>query len=313
MNDYNEYTYGRTLRFFDAYYPYDTEDVHYANVMLSMSQCKTIDELIEVRERLKEKIKKIGGVDTLDKLPKNIIDALSTSVSSNNSKVRFQHWTSNLRDNLKSDVDSCYDENVFRIFQKSDTITENSCGECFVNMTYCTPNSSYKNKIISEAKERAGIDVSVLLAEIAKRYREFEEHWKTYQTFKEGMNGYDAAKLAVEDDFDYLKQFNWRLLPSQKLLYSKIDREEIKRRELQLKLLKERKEQRERVAKEEEERKQKEYRKKAIAIIIIKIVIFAIIFVAIMALLVQIPSGVWNWIIAFIVWLAIMKTILSKM
>ena len=58
MNDYNEYTYGRTLRFFEAYYPYDTEDVHYANVMLSMNQCKTIDELIAVRERLKEKIKK---------------------------------------------------------------------------------------------------------------------------------------------------------------------------------------------------------------------------------------------------------------
>lgn len=307
MNDYNEYTYGRTLRFFEAYYPYDTEDVHYANVMLSMNQCKTIDELIAVRERLKEKIKKIGGVDTLDKLPKNIIDALSTSVSSNNTIVRFQHWTINLRDNLKSDVDSCYDENVFRLFQKSNSITENSCGECFVNMTYCTPNSSYKDKIISEAKERTGIDVSVLLAEIAKRYREFGEHWKTYLTFKEGMNGYDAAKLAVEDDFGYLKQFNWRLLPNQKLLYSKIDREEIKRRELQAKLLKERKEQRERLAIEAEVKKRRENRKWAIA----KIIIGVILFVGVMALLVQIPGVVWNWIIAFLLWLAIMKSLLK--
>ena len=240
----------------------------------------------------------------MDKLPKNIIDALSTSVSSNNTIVRFQHWTINLRDNLKSDVDSCYDENVFRLFQKSNSITENSCGECFVNMTYCTPNSSYKDKIISEAKERTGIDVSVLLAEIAKRYREFGEHWKTYLTFKEGMNGYDAAKLAVEDDFGYLKQFNWRLLPNQKLLYSKIDREEIKRRELQAKLLKERKEQRERLAIEAEVKKRRENRKWAIA----KIIIGVILFVGVMALLVQIPGVVWNWIIAFLLWLAIMKS-----
>ena len=60
MDNFESYTYARTLRFFEAYYPYDNEDIHYANVMLSMNQCKTIDELIAVRECLKEKIKKIG-------------------------------------------------------------------------------------------------------------------------------------------------------------------------------------------------------------------------------------------------------------
>ena len=59
MDSYDKYTYARTLRFLEAYYPYDNEDFHYADVMLSMNQCKTIDELIAVRERLKEKVEKM--------------------------------------------------------------------------------------------------------------------------------------------------------------------------------------------------------------------------------------------------------------
>lgn len=306
MNKYGKYTYGRTLRFFEAYYPYDTEDVHYADVMLSMNQCTTIDELIEIRERLRGKIKKIGGVDILDKLPKKLIESLSKSTSSSNV---YQHWTITVQDNLRIDVNSCYDENLFRLFNESKEITEKICGECFVNMTYCTPQCIYKDKIISEAKERGGIDVSGLLKMIAKRYREFNEHWNTYKTFKEGMNGYNAAKLAVEEDFEYLKQFNWRLLPWQKSLYSKIDREEVKKKELQAKLLKERKEKRKREEKEEIERKHKIQRKWAI----VKIILGILLFVGIIFLLAQIPSGVWNWIWAIIVYLAIMKTILKKM
>ena len=37
MDNFETYTYARTLRFLKAYYPYDYEDVHYANVMLSIS------------------------------------------------------------------------------------------------------------------------------------------------------------------------------------------------------------------------------------------------------------------------------------
>lgn len=87
------------------------------------------------------------------------------------------------------------------------------------------------------------------------------------------MNGYNAAKLAVEDDLEYLRQFNWRLLPWQKSLYSKIDRVEIKERELQTKLLKERKEERERESAIEKAKEQKRKRN----ITIIKIVIIAIV------------------------------------
>ena len=46
MDIFDSYTYARTLRFFEAYYPYDNEDVHYADIMLSMNQLNTIDELI---------------------------------------------------------------------------------------------------------------------------------------------------------------------------------------------------------------------------------------------------------------------------
>lgn len=289
MEKYGEYTYGRTLRFFEAYYPYDTEDVHYANVMLSMNQCKTIDELIAVRERLKEKAEKVRSYTILDKIPKNIIDELSKVAKMDS--VLYNDKTYRIKSNIELDANSCYDENLFRLFKESKEITEASCGECFVNMTNCEPNSAYYDKIITEAKERAGLDVSGLLNTIARRYKEFGDHWRVYNGFKEGMNGYNAAKKAVEDDLEYLKKFNWRLLPKQKSLYSEIDRVE-KRKAIKA-----------------EVKKRKDNRKWVIA----KIIFFAIVFVAIMAILVQIPSGVWNWIFAFIVWFAIMKTILSKM
>ena len=82
MGKFDEYTYGRTLRFFEAYYPYDTEDVRYADVMLSMNQCTTIDELITIRERLKGKVKSIDYYGLANKVPKDIIDELSNSTPS---------------------------------------------------------------------------------------------------------------------------------------------------------------------------------------------------------------------------------------
>lgn len=289
MDSLNKYTYGRTLRFFEAYYPYDTEDVHYADVMLSMNQCETIDELISVREQLKEKAKKIRDYKILNKIPSNIIDELSNVAKMDS--ILSQDKTYKIKSNIESDINSCYDENLFRLFKENKEITETSCGECFVNMTSCTPQCTYMDKIISEAKEKASIDVSGLLKMIAKRYREFGEHWNTYQTFKEGMNGYNAAKLAVEDDLDYLKQFNWRLLPEQKLLYSKIDREGIRK------------------AIEAEVMKRKENGKW----LIVQIIIVAIVLVAIIVLLHPILSGLMNWIFAFCLWYLVMKAILSRM
>ena len=52
MNDYSKYSYERTLRFFEAYYPYDTEKVNYADLMLSMNKQSTIDELLSIRNRI---------------------------------------------------------------------------------------------------------------------------------------------------------------------------------------------------------------------------------------------------------------------
>ena len=55
MNDYSKYRYARTLQFFEAYYPYDTENVNYAELLLSMDKLSTIDELFSVRERIIDK------------------------------------------------------------------------------------------------------------------------------------------------------------------------------------------------------------------------------------------------------------------
>lgn len=227
MDKFDEYTYARTLRFFEAYYPYDTEDVHYDDMMLSMSQCKTIDELITIRECVKEKIEKIGRSETYGMLPKDIIEELSEK----SSIYSYQPWSITVKDNLRSDVNTCYDENVLRLLEKNESISANVCGECFINLSYCWERSPYKAKIIDIANKKANIDVSELLETIAKQKKGFNEHWDNYKGFKVGMNGYNKAKEVVIGDFEYLKQFNWRLLPWEKSMYREIDKEEIRIRE----------------------------------------------------------------------------------
>lgn len=220
MNDYSNYSYGRILRFFDAYYPYDNEDIHYSEVIISMNQCSTIDELISIRERLKEKVKKITDFKIL---PKDIIKELSI--------INNRQLYGSIQDNLIHDIDSCYDENILRLLSESDNITEQLCGECFINLSYCFELSENKDLIIQLANERAKIDVSELLVTIAKRYESFKEHWIEFKRFNKEMNGYNSAKKVVEEDFEYLKKFKWRLLPWEKEYYFEIDREEQQKKE----------------------------------------------------------------------------------
>ena len=304
MENLDNFSYARTLRFFDAYYPYDVEDVHYAEVLLSMNTCLSIDDLLSVREFVKEKITKISQ-SSVEKLPDDISKELSECVS------KVLGWNNisfnRLKDNLRADVNSCYDENLFRLFKESKTITTDICGECFINLSFCSKYSKYKDLISHEAKERGNIDVSGLLETIAKRYEGFRTHWNEFKGFKEGMNGYAAAKQVVEDDFDYLKQFNWRLLPWEKSYYSEIDREEIRKRDEQVKIQKDNQIEKERQKKDEEKIRQEEEYRKERNNTIIKIIIGVIVCVPIVILLVQIPSEVWNWIIAILVILALMK------
>ena len=124
MADSDKYDYGRTLRFFEAYYPYDNEDVHYADVLLSMGNASSIDELISIRERIKKKIDNLDS-SKYNEIPKNIIDDISKSIS------YFSSYSEPLRSrvnsNLRQDVNSCYDENLFRLFKECSTITAESC------------------------------------------------------------------------------------------------------------------------------------------------------------------------------------------
>jgi hypothetical protein len=304
MENIDNYPHARTLRFFEAYYPYDVEDVHYSEVLMLMNVCSSIDELISVREFVKGKISKISQ-SSIEKIPDDISKELSECIS------KVLSWNiicfHRLKRNLRADVNSCYDENIFRLFKECKTITEDFCGECFINLSFCSKYSKYKDLISHEAKERAGLHVSELLETIAKRYEDFRKHWHEYKEFKEEMNGYNEAKQTVEEDFEYLKQFNWRLLPWQKSYYSEIDREEIKKREDTKNLQNERRTEREQKIKKVEIIQQKEELKKERNSTVIKIVIGVIICVPLVILLVQIPSQVWNWIIAILIILALLK------
>ena len=214
------YSYARTLRFFDAYYPYDVEDVHYADMMLAMSLCDTIDELLALRLSLIQKLESGINQDALERVPDEIkkeltkCDLKSDTLNDNSFKQMIFY--------LIRDIDTCYNENIVRLLRAQDNITEAICGECFINLTISPNSVEYKDQIIQVAREKSNIDVSELLEIIAKRYIDFRDHWHSYLKFKEGMNGYAAARQLVVDDFEYLRQFNWRLLPWQKDLYSEL-------------------------------------------------------------------------------------------
>lgn len=302
MNDYNEYTYNRTLQFFEAYYPYDVEDVHYSEVLLSMNQCTSIDKMMAVRERLKDKVNKGVIQSNLEKIPDEIIKQLAKC----GSRIVVQNTPSfkGLKAHLNADIDTCYNENIVRLLQEKDTITAEFCGECFVNLSNCSNNIEKKNIIIQIAKERADLDVKDLLETISKRYKDLRKHWNKYKGFKKGMNEYIPAKKAVEDDFNYLKQFNWRLLPQQKSLYSEIDREELKKREEETKLRRKRKEEREKKKIEEEKRKFEEERYNYMMKIGIGVTVFVVILVL---SCMYVSPEVMNWILAILIILALLK------
>lgn len=309
MKDYSEYSYRRALRFFEAYYPYDVEPVHYEEVMLSMTQCKTIDELLSVRERLKKKIKKIDLYLT-NKLPEDIFNEI-TSCDSRVSTIYFDK----IKTNLIADVNSCYDENIFRLLRENETVTANACGECFINLSTSSTHSQFKDLIIQEAKERANVDVTELLDSISKRREDFEKHWSTLNGFKKEMNGYFPAKQTVEEDFTYLKQFNWRLLPNEKALYSIIDIEEIGKRKEREKLRKEHEvkrikqiEEKWKLRKKENEiKKRKILIRKTWAKIIGIILLVMVIIYLLITVLPPIDGTIMNWFFAIIVILALLK------
>jgi hypothetical protein len=158
----------------------------------------------------------------LEKMPDEISKELSECVSKDVAWNMSCFKT--MKDHLKIDIDTCYNENIVRLLRERETITELFCGECFVNLSFSSNIFEYKDQITQIAKEKSNLDVSTLLETIYKRHEDFKTHWNSYKKFKEGMNGYEAAQKLVADDFTYLRQFNWRLLPWEKTLYSKINR-----------------------------------------------------------------------------------------
>ena len=216
MDRFENNEYARTLRFFEAYYPYDNEDVHYADVILSMNQCKSIDEMLPIYERVKSKIDKIDKqyVNKIpNKLSKELAECESSVLSWNT--VCFEK----LQTRLRSDIGNCFDDNIVRLFKEIKNITLDICGECFVNLNQCWDYSKQKDMIIQEAMEKANLDVTDLFITIKKRKEKLPKHLLKFHSFKEGMNGYQPAKQAVIDDLAFLLQYNWRMSSTEKSAY----------------------------------------------------------------------------------------------
>lgn len=302
------YSYARTLRFFDAYYPYDVEDVHYADMMLAMSLCMSIDELLALRINLIQKV--ISGIkqDVLERIPDEIKKELTKCFF--NDVALNDNSFNQIKFFLNRDIDTCYNENIVRLLRNQEKITDAICGECFINLTICSNSVEYREQIIQVAREKSNIDVSELLEKIAKRYDDFRTHWHSYKEFKEGMNGYAPARQLVVDDFEYLRQFNWRLLPWEKGLYRELmsnseDFLNEKRRYWKEIREKEGRAQRLDITNRE---------KKSIANTAIAIIVFLVVVGIIIGLFIYLNSvggeddgTVGNWFMALVVLLALMK------
>ena len=214
--DYNIHKYARTLRFFEAYYPYDTEKVNYAELMLSMDKLSTIDELFSIRNRILDKYFDMEII--LLKMPEDACQPMAEG-----SLETFGQSTRSLdaiSDNKRKDVNGCFNANIIRLFKESNEPTLLFCGECIVNMSKESANYNKQIKeIVQYAKEVYNIDAEELSKELCSRKTRLDKRRIRFDDFKEGMNGYLSVKQEVQEDLDYIMKYNWRLTNSEKDRY----------------------------------------------------------------------------------------------
>ena len=216
MNDYSKYRYARTIRFFEAYYPYDTENVNYAELMLSMDKLSTIDELFSVEERISNKY--FSSTIIFVNLPEDICKPLA--VGSGERFGQTGRSIDALNRNMRKDIFECYNANIIRIFKESKDPTISFCGECIVNMLDGFDSfDEQKKEIIKYAKEEFNIDEE-LSRELSSRKTRLHDRLYTFNKFKEEMNGYISAKQKVQEDLDFIMQYKWRLSKYDKDLFS---------------------------------------------------------------------------------------------
>ncbi|SHL73380.1 hypothetical protein SAMN04488494_0598 [Xylanibacter ruminicola] len=215
--NYDEHPYARTLRFFEAYYPYDTEDVNYAELMLSMDKLSTIDELFTVRNRIIDK-HFTSGIYLL-KMPKDVCEPLA--IGSRDRFGQSYRSMSTLHNNIKKDVCEYYNANVIRLFKDSKEVSYSICGEFIVNLS--KESAKYEeqiNEIVQCAKVVHNIDVDSLSKELYSRKKSLHEKRLRFDKFEKGMNGYVSAKQDVQEDLDFLIGFKWRMTSFEKERYS---------------------------------------------------------------------------------------------
>ena len=207
MNDYSKYSYARSLQFFEAYYPYDTEKVNYAELMLSMNKLSTIDELLSIRNRIISKYFK--NYIVLCKLPKEI--CIPLAIGSNERFGQSGNSVRALNHTIDQDVYDCFNTNVFRLFKESKEPTLFSCGECIVNLTeFSEKYDKQINEVVQYSKEVYNIDAEELSKEIVSRKKSLHKNWREFKDFKEEMNGYQSAKQKVKNDLYVDLKYKWR-------------------------------------------------------------------------------------------------------
>lgn len=184
MSNYEKYSYSRTLQELDDYYNHDTEPVNYAEVMISMGKCNTIDQCIQVWKRVYTKYVSLTGV---------------TEVTGHEAFV--------------DDLNSCLNENLLRFASIAYPKTNMAFAlECLANMRQCSNLESYQKEWFERLSYQA---IPVVAGDIIDAQKEYEKYRSEFLSthYKQGTNGYKKIKDNINKNIEVLKSYGYRMLP----------------------------------------------------------------------------------------------------
>lgn len=184
MGKYDNYSYAETLEFFDGWYDHDRENLNYADVLIGMKDCTTIDECISVWKRVYNKYL-----------------ALINDTGQSGHK------------SFDEDLNTCLNENLLRLIEsKKDNLDQNFALECLANMRQCKRLKAHQKKW---EKLAAPLNLTTPIELITKAQEEYEKARDEYLYgyLEPGTNGFNRVRETIVNNLETLKSYGYKTLP----------------------------------------------------------------------------------------------------
>ena len=184
MGKYDKYSYAETLEMFDGWYDQDSENVNYADVLIGMKYCTSIDKCMDIWKRVYNKY--LALFDIKDQSGHKSFD---------------------------EDLNTCLNENLLRIMEmKKDSLDQEFALECLVNMRQCKSIKNHQKKWMKLTTE---FSFSNQIEDITKAQAEYEKARDEYLYgyFEPGTNGFNRVRETIVDNLETLKLYGYRTLP----------------------------------------------------------------------------------------------------